>query len=102
LQRPRAAGLLDFFSKEALALATDGWHHEQEMAMTITTDHLIQADRRFGSIAQASHRADVSKDTIYRWIRARRLTAYRPLPGKLLIDLDELDRLILAAKVVAE
>jgi excisionase family DNA binding protein len=54
--------------------------------------------RRWGSVKVAAERASVCTATIERWIAKGRLTAYRPPPGRrILIDLDELDRMIAAS-----
>ncbi len=53
------------------------------------------APRRLGSLATAAELAGgVHPRTIRRWIAAGRITGYRAGPKLLMVDLDELDRVI--------
>ena len=45
-------------------------------------------------VPEAAEYAHVSKGTIHRWIRQGRLPAHRVGPLLLLVDLDDIDRLI--------
>ncbi len=53
--------------------------------------------RRFLSVAEAAAYSSLSDDSIRRLIERGDLTALRPMAGKILIDRDELDRLILGS-----
>ncbi len=50
--------------------------------------------QRYASISGAATYAGLSQESIRRKIRAGELTVFRPFPGKLLVDLRELDRLV--------
>jgi excisionase family DNA binding protein len=57
----------------------------------------IAAPKRFCSIASAAKYCDLSEDSLRRLIERGDLTAHRPVRGKILIDREELDRLILGS-----
>lgn len=57
--------------------------------------------RRLTSISAAAEAADVSPQTIRRYISDGRLTGYRVGPRLLKVDLDELDVIIRAIPTVA-
>ncbi len=50
--------------------------------------------QRFLSVKSAATYADLSEDSIRRLIERGDLTAHRPVKGRILIDREELDRLI--------
>jgi len=56
-------------------------------------------NRRFFSVADAAQHAGLSVESIRRLIAARRLTALRPVRGKILIDRRELETMVLTSTV---
>jgi excisionase family DNA binding protein len=52
------------------------------------------AQRRYLSVASASEYTDLSQDTIRGLLASHKLTALRPVPGRVLIDRRELDSLL--------
>jgi excisionase family DNA binding protein len=51
---------------------------------------------RFLAVTAAATYSGLSEETIRRWLRSGRLTAYRP-NRRVLVDREQLDRLILAS-----
>lgn len=56
-----------------------------------------KAEPRFFTVSGGAAYSSLSESSIRREIAAGRLTAYRPRPGRILIDRRELDALILSA-----
>jgi excisionase family DNA binding protein len=56
-----------------------------------------QQPRRFMTIKTAAEYADLSEDTIRRLLERGDLTAHRPVAGRVLVDREALDRLILGS-----
>jgi len=56
-----------------------------------------RAPQRFFSIASSAAYSDLSQDSIRRMIERGDLTPHRPVKGKILIDRQELDNLILGS-----
>jgi excisionase family DNA binding protein len=52
------------------------------------------AQRRYIGVAEASEYTALSSDAIRGLLAGNKLTAYRPIPGRVLIDRRELDALI--------
>jgi hypothetical protein len=57
------------------------------------------AHARFLGIVGASRRANLSPESIRRLIAGGRLTAYRPVKGRVVIDVRELDAFVLGSTV---
>ena len=55
------------------------------------------ADCRFVGIADAARRADLSPESIRRLISAGKLTAFRPVRGRVVVDVRALDSFVLNA-----
>jgi excisionase family DNA binding protein len=53
-----------------------------------------QAQRRYLTVAHAAEYSDLSTDSIRSLISAGKLTALRPVPGRIVIDRRELDALL--------
>jgi excisionase family DNA binding protein len=53
--------------------------------------------RRFFSVSRAAEYADISTDSIRSLLAAGKLTALRPVPGRVVIDRRELDALLAAS-----
>ena len=60
-------------------------------------DRLASPPQRFLTVRSAASYADLSEDSIRRLIESGRLSVYRPVKGRLLVDRLELDNLILAS-----
>jgi excisionase family DNA binding protein len=57
---------------------------------------------RLASITAAGAQVDASRDTIYRWLRAGKITEYR-LGSKLIrVDLDEIEQLVQESKTTRQ
>ena len=54
--------------------------------------------QRYLSIAQAASYAGVSEESIRRLLGSGKLSAYRPVGGRVVIDLQQLNELILASE----
>jgi excisionase family DNA binding protein len=52
---------------------------------------------RYTTVAGAANYSGLSQDSIRSLISRRRLTAYRPVPGRVLVDRRQLDALILSS-----
>jgi excisionase family DNA binding protein len=67
--------------------------------VSTTTEQTEAPPGRWLSPAAAAAYASVSVRVIYRWLEDRRLTPYRPTPGRqrVVVDREELDRMILAS-----
>lgn len=50
--------------------------------------------KRYVSIVEAAEYAGLSDGTIRNLIAMQQLTAFRPVPGRIVIDLQELDRFV--------
>jgi excisionase family DNA binding protein len=50
--------------------------------------------KKYVSMAQAAEYAGLSEGTIRNLIAMRELTAYRPVPGRIVLDLEEIDRFV--------
>jgi excisionase family DNA binding protein len=59
--------------------------------------HPATQDRRWMTIAAAARYSDLSEVSVRRLIAARRLTAHRPIKGRVLVDRKEVDALITSA-----
>jgi hypothetical protein len=69
-----------------------------ERLATAVTERLgAAAARRYFSIAAAAAYTGLSADSIRGLITTDKLTAYRPVPGRVLVDRRELDSLIQAS-----
>lgn len=55
------------------------------------------ASRRFFNVDHAAAYADLSTESIRRLLSTGRLTALRPVPGRILVDRQQLDSLILSS-----
>ncbi|HUT10739.1 MAG TPA: excisionase family DNA-binding protein [Thermoguttaceae bacterium] len=66
-------------------------------AVELLTRRLADVGPRFLSVQGAATRASLSTDSIRRLVESGRLTALRPVRGKVLIDARELDALILSS-----
>lgn len=55
---------------------------------------LVGAPQRYLTIKSAARYADLSEESVRRMISAGKLTAYRPVRGRVLIDRHELDSAI--------
>jgi excisionase family DNA binding protein len=55
------------------------------------------ARRRYLSVAHAAEYADLSEDSIRSLLSSGKLTALRPVPGRVVIDRRELDALLLSS-----
>jgi len=53
--------------------------------------------QRFMGVKSAAAYADLSEDSVRELIRRGDLTDYRPLKGKILLDREQLDRLVLGS-----
>ncbi len=58
---------------------------------------LASAPRRYLTIKSAARYADLSEESVRRMISAGKLTAYRPVRGRVLIDRQEFDAAIRAS-----
>jgi len=77
--------------------------HEPYEAILAKLDELLQRpvhQPRFLSIKQAGEYSSLSDDSLRRLIERGDLTACRPVKGKILLDRQELDRLILGSTAI--
>jgi excisionase family DNA binding protein len=63
----------------------------------LRTESVAPIDPRWLSVEQAANYAALSVESLRRLLAAGKLTAYRPRPGRVLIDRRELDALILGS-----
>ena len=63
----------------------------------LLVDGAQQPAKRYLTVANAATYADLSPESIRRLIALRRLTAHRPVRGRVLVDRRELDALILSS-----
>jgi len=89
----RTGGTGDGADRDALAavLAAIG------QKLDVLLERAGSPPQRFLSLASAARYADLGERTLRRMIAAGELGVYRPARGKLLIDRDQLDRLILGS-----
>jgi excisionase family DNA binding protein len=64
-------------------------------------NHVAGDTGRFLSIQQAAVYSSLSRDTIHRMLRDGRLTRLRPVPGRVLVDREQLDALVLGSAAPA-
>jgi len=55
---------------------------------------MASSDPKFLTVADAARRVALSEKSVRRLIEAGRLKAYRPVPGRILLDAAELDSLV--------
>jgi hypothetical protein len=68
-----------------------------ESKIDALADRLASAGSRWLSLADAARYAAMSEPSFRRLVAAGRVTAHRPLAGKIVIDKRQLDNLILSA-----
>ncbi len=61
-------------------------------------DRAAESSHRFLSVTAAAERSSLSVESIRRLLNSGRLTALRPVRGKILIDVRELDSMIASSK----
>jgi excisionase family DNA binding protein len=70
------------------------------VSTTIETERAT-GQRRFETLRQAEQRTGLSGETVRRWGHEGRLRLYRVSARKLLVDADELDRVIVGSATAA-
>lgn len=65
--------------------------HEKIQSLIVSADRPL---KRYLTVANAAVYCDLSEESIRRLVSTRKLTAHRPVRGRVLIDRHELDSLI--------
>lgn len=68
-----------------------------DLKLQTLLDRVTIQDKRFLAVPDAAAYAGVSDESIRRLLAAGKLTAFRPVPGRVVVDRRELDAVILAS-----